>query len=199
MAVDQSIKDCSRCGISQNIEEFHKNGGRRASLCKACVRVRDRKYYIDNREKILDSQRVYHQTARYKELKKANKGRWPTKNTEESRRRRREYNRRRGAQARYEIKRRYRLKSPHITATAKAKRRAKNKLCCPAWANKKYIKLWYEIARMETLRLGSQCDVDHMVPLVSDLVCGLHNEFNLQVLLNRDNTSKGNRIWPDMP
>ncbi len=44
-----------------------------------------------------------------------------------------------------------------------------------------------------------QMEVDHIVPIKSKLVCGLHVEFNLQLLTSSANARKGNRTWPDMP
>jgi hypothetical protein len=41
--------------------------------------------------------------------------------------------------------------------------------------------------------------VDHVVPLKSPLVCGLHCEANLELIPANDNFRKGNRHWPDMP
>jgi hypothetical protein len=42
-------------------------------------------------------------------------------------------------------------------------------------------------------------EVDHIVPLQSDIVCGLHNEFNLTVITKKANSEKRNYFWPDMP
>lgn len=41
--------------------------------------------------------------------------------------------------------------------------------------------------------------VDHIVPLRSPRVCGLHTHGNLRVTPGTLNLSKGNREWPDMP
>ena len=40
--------------------------------------------------------------------------------------------------------------------------------------------------------------VDHIVPKINPLVCGLHVPANLQVLHWRVNTQKANLWWPDM-
>lgn len=76
------------------------------------------------------------------------------------------------------------------------KRRASKLRATPKWADLDKITKIYDDARV----LGrKEHHVDHIVPLQSDLVCGLHNEFNLQVLPALKNLSKGNRYWPDMP
>lgn len=69
----------------------------------------------------------------------------------------------------------------------------------PEWANKKAIAEVYERSAFMTEITGDQYHVDHIVPLRSKLVCGLHVEFNLQVIPGSENMAKSNRTWPDMP
>lgn len=88
---------------------------------------------------------------------------------------------------------------PAVYAARNARREAQKLNATPKWANQKYIKIWYQIARLEEQRLGVKCHVDHIVPLKSKLVCGLHNEFNMQVLTATENMKKHNIYWPDMP
>lgn len=49
----------------------------------------------------------------------------------------------------------------------------------------------------KALELGFE--VDHIVPITSKKVCGLHTWANLQLLSPELNASKRNRHWPDMP
>lgn len=63
----------------------------------------------------------------------------------------------------------------------------------PRWADLDIIKNFYIEAEY------LQMEIDHIVPLNSPLVCGLHVENNLQALSRSENAAKGNRHWPDMP
>ena len=69
----------------------------------------------------------------------------------------------------------------------------------PSWAIKFYIDGAYEIAALRTKITGFAWEVDHIVPLRSKLVCGLHVIDNLRVIPRTQNRAKGNRHWPDMP
>ena len=79
-----------------------------------------------------------------------------------------------------------------------ARRRAMKLKACPKWANDFFIKEIYHLARLRTKMLGYPWHVDHIVPLQSDKVCGLHVEHNLQVIPSSVNQSKNNRSWPGM-
>ena len=72
-------------------------------------------------------------------------------------------------------------------------RYAKQKNAVPAWADFSKIEQTYKMASDKGLT------VDHIVPLTSRLVCGLHVHDNLQILSQSDNSRKRNYYWPDMP
>lgn len=83
-------------------------------------------------------------------------------------------------------------------AAAEQKRKAMKLRAVPAWANMDIITTIYKIAGAYR-KAGFDVQVDHIVPLLSPLVCGLHTEQNLQLLWAHDNLTKSNRVWPDMP
>lgn len=74
-----------------------------------------------------------------------------------------------------------------------ARRHAKKIQATPMWSDAAEVA---EVYRQAALR---GWHVDHVVPLSSDIVCGLHCVANLQVLCASENCSKGNHHWPDMP
>jgi len=79
-----------------------------------------------------------------------------------------------------------------------AKRRLIQQNVTPKWANQFFIQEIYDLAQLRTKATGFKWHVDHIVPLQSKLVCGLHVEHNLQVIPAIKNCSKGNHYWPDM-
>ena len=65
-------------------------------------------------------------------------------------------------------------------------------IATPAWADKKTIKEFYRVAKKLTENTGIPHQVDHIIPLRGELVCGLHVENNLQILTKAENIYKSN-------
>lgn len=80
-----------------------------------------------------------------------------------------------------------------------AKRRSQKLKATPMWADEFVISEAYHLAELRKKLCGGRWHVDHIIPLRSRLVCGLHCEFNLAVIPGRENILKGNRTWPGMP
>jgi len=90
---------------------------------------------------------------------------------------------------------RYNKRNPNFKAADAHRaslRRAILKRAVPMWASLECIKDIFKKAKDQCL------SVDHMVPLNSKLVCGLHCEDNMQLLTRSENSSKNNRYWPNM-
>lgn len=49
----------------------------------------------------------------------------------------------------------------------------------------------------ERRKNGELVNVDHIVPLNHNYVCGLHCEDNLQIITEKENERKNNHYWPD--
>jgi hypothetical protein len=68
-----------------------------------------------------------------------------------------------------------------------AKRRADQMQATPKWANLKKIKEIY-------LNCPKGMEVDHIMPLKGENLCGLHVEYNLQYLTKSENATKKNKV-----
>lgn len=75
-----------------------------------------------------------------------------------------------------------------VKRSAYTRWRAQKLRATPAWANQDLIFSFYRMAEVFGLV------VDHIVPLQSKLVCGLHVEHNLQLLTASENGRKGNKL-----
>ena len=64
----------------------------------------------------------------------------------------------------------------------------------PPWLTKEMREVILDLYK----RTKEEEHVDHIVPLKSPDVCGLHVPWNLEILGEKQNLAKGNRWWPDM-
>lgn len=89
---------------------------------------------------------------------------------------------------------RWRTKNKHKWAAYQAARRALQKQQTLSGPWREVIDEIYAKARSITESTGVLHHVDHIVPLKSEIVCGLHVPWNLQILEAKENVRKHNRL-----
>ncbi len=206
-------KKCTKCGDKRDVSAFNVNSQQKSGLnpsCKKCVseaakihRAENKEnisaeaaiYYKKNKAVILKSHKLWRGNNKERlvkwraaraadaclvEAKRKASNKWYAKNSKEANVRQRTN---------------YHLNKHNGKATSKAaKRRAIKLQANPLWANDEYIKLWFNLAKIEEKRTGRKVEVDHIVPLQGANVCGLHCEDNMQLLFMTDNRAKGNKF-----
>lgn len=169
------------------------------SPSKAKRREQFKRWYKKNRQRWLERKRVKHAaspTAARERMR-----RWYRKN-------RRQHIRRMTARQKLLSKvapqvlrvyaKRAKARAPHKRTEGEARRKAKKLGATPTWADRQEIQNIYALADTMSVLLGEAYEVDHVVPLVSRRVCGMHIARNLQVISAEENRAKGNRRWPGM-
>ena len=221
-------KACTKCGVEKGVDQFSrrllsKDGLQ--PLCKQCVMLYKKQYYAQNKDVVSTKgkiyrtanaaiikarEKLYHEKnkdkirQKKKEYREKNRDATLTKKKEHYRANReailiqsrvyREVNKETIAEKRSA----YQKANRHIGNATNARRKALKRHATPAWADKEAIDSLYLIAAINRER-GLDLHVDHIVPLQSNIVCGLHCEANLKLMLASDNIRKNNRYWPDMP
>lgn len=140
--------------------------------------ARQREYRRVNHAQELERYRRYHRNNKQKELKYAAVYR--------------EVNR----DYRNEKRRIHRKEFPHLANANTSKRRSQKIKATPSWANPASILCFYEHAVLMSKVTGIKHEVDHIIPLTSELVCGLHTENNLRVITKSENATKHNKFIP---
>ena len=177
------MKTCTKCKVKHSYSYFRKSSLTKDGLdyqCKPCRKL----YRATRKDKCNDVTRL-----------------WRSKNTTHTK----EYNKKYKSdnkEAMYALHNTWILANRDrylvIKNTSSALRRANKKNAFVGWADKKKIKEFYKEAKRLTLLTGIQHHVDHYYPLVSEYVCGLHCEQNLQILPYYENLSKGNKLPEDI-
>ena len=105
-----------------------------------------------------------------------------------------------------EDKRRYKkthkVNNPDIYKEMTSLRRRRFRDATPKWLTenqKMEIRLKYRLAIELSRATGERHAVDHIIPLHGESVCGLHVPWNLQVLTQKDNLAKYNRLVDTPP
>ncbi len=100
-----------------------------------------------------------------------------------------------------EDKRRYKknhkINNPDMYKEMTSLRRRRFRNATPKWLSdvqKMEIRLKYRLAIELSRSTGERYAVDHIIPLHGETVCGLHVPWNLQVLTQKDNLLKYNKL-----
>lgn len=91
----------------------------------------------------------------------------------------------------------YRLNNPGIHKAKEARYRANKYNAVPKWFNGEHNKETqniYQECRNLSINKGFPHQVDHIVPLNGETVCGLHVPWNLQIVSASYNSAKKNRL-----
>lgn len=206
------MKTCSKCGVDKPLSDFrHRSPGALRSDCKDCQNARARGAYQENREARLAYRREY--CAKHPGKNAADSAAWRKKYPEKAAasdalKYIKHPGRAAAATAEWRLANPGRDAANHAAFRAaypakvnarNAARKAGQLQATPIWANLFFIEEIYDLAARRTKATGVEHHVDHIVPLRSKLVCGLHVEANLAVIPAAQNIAKGNRHWPEMP
>lgn len=220
------MRVCKKCGESKSVAEYYKAKDCKDGLrpeCKSCTlarqlqyreehadahRARAKRYRQENREKCAAKDREYYQSKL--EENRAKRREWYSKNAELVKEKVRNWQEanpdrtkanKRASKARNPeaVQAEYERNKHHYFERA-AKRRVKVKEVTPKWSDEAKVREIYQTCQnLNRMFPMLEFHVDHVVPLVNDVVSGLHSHTNLQILAGEENLSKGNRHWPDMP
>lgn len=187
------MKTCRTCNTEKPLSEFHKckvyKDGYN-SECAACNNAYKRKIYENPETRA----KKHAYNVKNKEIQAIKSKQYRDLHKDELYEKRRQ-----NVEHKKKLDYDYGQRFPEKIAAKAAKRRAQRLQATPSWASQKYIACFYQMAKDEEIRTGRKVHVDHIVPLKSKLVCGLHCEDNLQLLFDTDNMHKFNSWWPDMP
>lgn len=189
------LKTCSCCLKEMDRARFRGP----SKVCSECADENRKRYYAAHARKRRKSEKVKDYFRAYRkahpEIDKAVTAKWRFNNKEKIDAQMANY---RLVNAK-ELSRKQvdRLKqNPEIAAHRNALRRAAKNQALPKWADKKKIAQIYDECIRISADTGIPHQVDHIYPLTSGWVCGLHCEANLQILPAAVNHTKSNRPWP---
>ena len=107
---------------------------------------------------------------------------------------------RRPAEEKRRLKNNHKAKNVDYYRALNNDRKRRHKDAAPKWLSdtqKREIRKLYLTAQELTQTTGERYVVDHIVPLISDAVCGLHVPWNLRVITQEENLKKSNKLVDD--
>lgn len=204
------MKVCSKCGLEKPFAEFNKCKKSKDGFqwnCKKCKTIAQRKYYKTHTQQCKDmldkwkEENPYYQIEWRKNNQKIIKSyskKWYRENEAYAKEKSLKYKK-----LHPEIGRKhavlYKKLHPEIVNANKAKRKAKKLNASLNWGefNNFLIQEIYSLSILRSKLTGIIHHVDHIIPLRSEFVCGLHVGINLRVITAEENLKKGNKFSED--
>ena len=103
----------------------------------------------------------------------------------------------RPAEEKRRLKKQYFERNPEYRKAQSSVRKRRHRQATPPWVTqdqKRVMRNLYLQAQRLTKITGERYVVDHIVPLISDEVCGLHVPWNLRVITQEENLKKSNKL-----
>jgi len=194
-------RHCKQCTKIYNKQDYARNKDRFDKNC--------RKWQLENPEKVKQSRKKQYQKDKHKQYEK--KKQWVANNKE----RVKEYSRNfyknhaedlkqrvtkwrnENLEKTHEYSKTWRQNNPGKQNAKTARRRAMLLQATPRWLteeHKKQIETIYNEAARLTRDTGIPHEVDHIIPLQGIDCRGLHVPWNLQILTQKENAKKNNKI-----
>lgn len=98
-----------------------------------------------------------------------------------------------------QYKKKHKENNPDYYKALTSVRKRRHRRASPPWLTKEHklaMRQLYLQAMELTKLTGERYVVDHRVPLISDVVCGLHVPWNLRVITQEENLRKSNKLEP---
>ena len=186
-----TCKTCTRCGAERPLADFPLCRGKPRARCRPCHAADAKGYVLRNAEAVRTRAKARFQAnnpPRFMgppvpphiraERRRAARAKWRAANPD----------RQAAAQARWAAA------NKHVQMENVRRRQAAKLNATPPWADRKAMQAIYAQAKQLEAETGVPHDVDHIVPLRGETVCGLHVPANLQVLPRRVNRQKSNKL-----
>jgi 23S rRNA maturation-related 3'-5' exoribonuclease YhaM len=162
------MKTCRTCNLAKEDKDlcFSKKTGKLLKRCISCWKQHRKEYTQANVEK-----------------ENALKKKWAENNSEKVKAARKKW------------------KNNNIgkVKADKARRKEYVKKATPKWLSPfqlEVIETIYMMAELRTKMFGIKYNVDHIIPLRGENVCGLNVPWNLETITEEENLKKGNKLLP---
>lgn len=202
-------KWCSACGATKRVDEFQrrrKDGGPYQSRCRDCQNSTNRAWAKSNRSRASKNVRAWRSgnldraqlsAARWRndnrQKIKAYQQRHYWRNPDLHRTRARQWKDNNTERAKFNCQR-WRKSNPGRNAHKAMLYEARKRRATPPWVDLKAIEAVYVACAELNASSGRKHHVDHIYPLCSPVMCGLHVPWNLQILPADVNQRKSNKV-----